>query len=63
MCIRDRVTIPQAFVDELADPTNWSCGDCFSHEVARYRVARTTSSTGVDVELRLMATASLYLTP
>ena len=57
------VTIPQAFVDELADPTNWSCGDCFSHEVARYRVARTTSSTGADVELRLMATASLYLTP
>ena len=56
------VTIPQAMVDQLADPANWSCGDCFGHEVRRYRRASTTLD-GAALTLWSFQSAGLYLRP
>jgi hypothetical protein len=56
------ITIPQHMVDRLADPQNWSCGDCFSQEVRRYRRARTMAGT-VPVDLWLNQIVSIYLFP
>lgn len=56
------VTIPQAMVDELADPANWSCGDCFGHDVRRYRRADTTAG-GTSLTLWAVSPASIYLRP
>ena len=60
------VTVPQAMVDVLADRRNWSCGDCFGHEVRRYRRASITyPGPGAATSLTLWAlqSASLYLIP
>lgn len=56
------VTIPQAMVDELADRDNWSCGDCFSHEVRRYRRGDTTIGA-TTLTLWAVQLESLYLVP
>ncbi|MBZ0235434.1 MAG: hypothetical protein K8M05_24105 [Deltaproteobacteria bacterium] len=56
------ITVPQHMVDRLADPQNWSCGDCFSQEVRRYRRARTTAGS-VPLDLWVNQTASFYLYP
>jgi hypothetical protein len=56
------ITVPQAMVDRLADPANWACGDCYSHEVRRYRRARTTADT-VFIDLWVQQIASFYLVP
>jgi hypothetical protein len=56
------VTIPQAMTDVLADPANWSCGDCFGHEVRRYRRADATLA-GTSLTLWALQSASLYLVP
>jgi hypothetical protein len=37
------VAIPQVLVDRLADGALWSCGDCFSQSMRRYRKARGTA--------------------
>jgi hypothetical protein len=57
-----QIAIPQTMVDRLADPQNWSCGDCFSQEVRRYRRART-SAGAVPLDLWLNQTQSIYLVP
>lgn len=56
------VTIPQAMVDELADPENWSCGDCFGHDLRRYRRGDTTAGA-TSLTLWAVAPQSLYLRP
>ena len=56
------VIVPQAMVDRLADLSNWSCGDCYSHEVRRYRRARTSAGP-VPIDLWLNQIASFYLVP
>jgi len=56
------VALPQTMVDELADPANWSCGDCFGHEVRRYHRADTTLG-GVTLTLWAVQLADLYLRP
>ena len=58
------VAIPQAMVDELADPANWSCGDCFGHEVRRYRRGDITiASTGQPLTLWAVQLEGIYLRP
>jgi hypothetical protein len=56
------VTIPQPMVDVLADRENWSCGDCFGHEVRRYRRAQLPYA-GTTLDLWATQSASLYLVP
>jgi hypothetical protein len=56
------ITVPQAMVDRLADRANWACGDCYSHEVRRYRRART-SAGNVPIDLWVQQIASFYLVP
>ena len=56
------VTVPQAMVDVLADPQNWSCGDCFSHDVRRYHRADTTLA-GTSLTFWAFQSQSLYLRP
>lgn len=56
------ITVPQDMVDRLADPSNWSCGDCFPQSIRRYHRARGTSGT-IDVQLWVTASDDLYLVP
>ncbi len=56
------ITVPQAMIDRLADAANWSCGDCFPHELRRYHRARTTIDA-VPLDLWVSQTDSLYLVP
>lgn len=56
------VTVPQAMVDVLADRANWSCGDCFGHEVRRYGRG-DVSVGGTSLTLWAIQSASLYLVP
>jgi hypothetical protein len=57
-----RIEVPQELSDRLADPALWSCGDCFSQSMRRYRRARGQAG---DLPLTLWATqsTSLYLVP
>jgi hypothetical protein len=57
-----QVAVPQAMVDVLADPRNWSCGDCFSQLVQRYRRADAPLA-GTTLSLWALQSASLYLVP
>lgn len=56
------IAVPQAMVDRLADRSNWSCGDCYSHEVRRYRRARTNAGS-VPIDLWMSQLVSFYLVP
>lgn len=56
------IVIPQAMVDRLADRSNWSCGDCYSHEVRRYRRARTSAGS-LAIDLWMNQIVSFYLVP
>ena len=56
------VTIPAATITRFTDPANWSCGDCFSQEIKRYRRARATAGpTAVDIWMS--QSESIYLVP
>ena len=56
------VAVPQDMVDRLADPASWGCGDCFPHELRRYRRGRTTAAA-LPLSLWVSQRASLYLVP
>jgi hypothetical protein len=56
------VTIPESMVTRFVDPANWSCGDCFPHQVKRYRRARTDAGP-TPVTFWLNQNQSLYLIP
>lgn len=56
------VTVPQSMVDVLADRSHWSCGDCFSHEVRRYRRGDTTAG-GTTITLWAHQREGIYLVP
>lgn len=56
------VTVPQAMVDVLADRQNWSCGDCFGHELRRYRRGDITLA-GTTLTLWALQSQSIYLVP
>jgi hypothetical protein len=56
------VVIPEAMITRFVDPQNWSCGDCFSHELKRYRRARTDAGP-TPVDVWLSAGARIYLVP
>ncbi len=56
------IAIPQDMIDRFADGANWGCGDCYPHEVRRYRRGRG-SAGAVPVDLWVNQTASLYLVP
>lgn len=61
-----QVTVPQPMVDVLADRGNWSCGDCFGHEVRRYRRASLDypdAAAGTSLTLWAYQSASIYLVP
>ena len=57
-----QVTVPQAMTDVLADRRNWSCGDCFGHEVRRYHRSDVTLAA-TSLTLWTYQSASLYLVP
>lgn len=56
------IAVPQSMVDRFADDANWTCGECFPHEVRRYRRARGTAGA-LPLTLWVNQTESLYLRP
>lgn len=56
------MVIPAAFVEELRDPSHWSCGDCISSAIERYSRATTTVGD-LEVELVVNHTTRVYLRP
>jgi hypothetical protein len=56
------VTIGADMVTRFVDQDNWSCGDCFSQEIKRYR--RTTANAGATpVTFWVSQSESFYLVP
>jgi len=56
------IAVPQAMLDRFADGANWGCGDCYPHELRRYRRDRATVGA-VPVSLWVTEVTSLYLIP
>jgi hypothetical protein len=56
------VTIGGDMVTRFVDPENWSCGDCFSQEIKRYRRATATAGS-TEVTFWVSQTESFYLVP
>jgi hypothetical protein len=56
------IAVPQEMVDRFADGANWSCGDCFPHELRRYRRDRADVD-GLPLTLWVTEVTSLYLRP
>jgi hypothetical protein len=54
--------VPQAMADAHGDPANWSCGDCFTSRLVRYRRAATTTAEG-EVELWAGSRVSIFAVP
>jgi len=56
------LVVPAFMVAELADPANWSCGDCFPSTIRRYSRDVTTVG-GHEIELVVTHDTWAYLAP
>ncbi len=54
------LTVPAALLTEYIDPQHWSCGECPTQTLTRYRHATTNLGNGQTLELRVGNTVQFF---